>query len=444
MKKLFSVLSFTFLFIHFSFAQNKIDSLRRVIQQSGEDTVKVLSLIRLSGMYLYSKPDTGLLFVVQAHQLAKKLNYQYGIAASLLDKGNFLVVTGNYPNALRVYLEALKISEKLHDSLSLSHIYMNIGSVYSLANDERKSLVYSSKAEKIVLALKNENILSTIWNNIGDSYERLHQLDSALYYTERSYAYAQMNYKPGRTGVKLLNLGSIHSKLNHPDLALSYYRLSIEDLGRVQNFQGISDVNLKIAELYDEKGRADSALYYGRLSFDLADKGGFPSELADAAEFLKTYFKEIHRYDSAFHYQEVMVAAKDSLFSAEKMKSVQNLSLNEQLRQSEIEQARVEAADERKQNIQLAGITAFIPVFFSLVLLSSKRRIKPGTVRFLGILGLLLLFEFITILTHPYVARVTHHSPVWMLLIMVAIASVLVPLHHRMEHWIRERLAHKK
>jgi hypothetical protein len=40
-------------------------------------------------------------------------------------------------------------------------------------------------------------------------------------------------------------------------------------------------------------------------------------------------------------------------------------------------------------------------------------------------------------------AKVKHESPVFMLLIMVALAAVLVPLHHRLEHWITHKLVEK-
>jgi hypothetical protein len=56
---------------------------------------------------------------------------------------------------------------------------------------------------------------------------------------------------------------------------------------------------------------------------------------------------------------------------------------------------------------------------------------------------LLILFEFINLLIHPFLESVTHHSPVLMLLALVALASLLIPLHHRMEKWIKEKMTDK-
>jgi hypothetical protein len=77
------------------------------------------------------------------------------------------------------------------------------------------------------------------------------------------------------------------------------------------------------------------------------------------------------------------------------------------------------------------------------VLLLGRRKVKSRTIEFLGVLSLLFVFEFIVLFAHPYIGRWTHESPILMLMIFVAIATILVPLHHRSENWIKKRLAAK-
>ena len=55
----------------------------------------------------------------------------------------------------------------------------------------------------------------------------------------------------------------------------------------------------------------------------------------------------------------------------------------------------------------------------------------------------MLFFEFINLLLHPFLDRITHHSPILMLLCMAAIAGLLIPLHHRMEKLITNMLVSK-
>ena len=53
------------------------------------------------------------------------------------------------------------------------------------------------------------------------------------------------------------------------------------------------------------------------------------------------------------------------------------------------------------------------------------------------------MFEFINLLIHPFLERVTHHSPLLMLLALVAIASLLIPMHHKIEKWIKDKMTEK-
>ncbi len=61
----------------------------------------------------------------------------------------------------------------------------------------------------------------------------------------------------------------------------------------------------------------------------------------------------------------------------------------------------------------------------------------------MGLLALLMLFEFIAMVIHPYIEEWTHDIPVLMLLVLVAVASLLVPLHHKLEHWVKEKVGIK-
>ena len=64
-------------------------------------------------------------------------------------------------------------------------------------------------------------------------------------------------------------------------------------------------------------------------------------------------------------------------------------------------------------------------------------------IEFLGVVALLIVFEFLNLLLHPFLENITHHSPVLMLLALVCIAALLVPMHHRVEKWATAKLVEK-
>lgn len=61
----------------------------------------------------------------------------------------------------------------------------------------------------------------------------------------------------------------------------------------------------------------------------------------------------------------------------------------------------------------------------------------------LGVIALLILFEFFNLLLHPVLVRITNHSPFLMLIALVCIAATLAPLHHRAEKWAINKLIEK-
>jgi hypothetical protein len=135
---------------------------------------------------------------------------------------------------------------------------------------------------------------------------------------------------------------------------------------------------------------------------------------------------------------------KDSLLSLEKVKNIEALTFQEQLRQQEADAAKVKVEEERQQNIQYALIALGIIILITLFLLLSTTVVaNEKHISFFAILGLLIVFEFINLLIHPWLASFTHESPVIMLLALVIIASLLIPLHHKMEHWIKEKMIEK-
>ncbi|MEP6713351.1 MAG: hypothetical protein ABJA37_13075, partial [Ferruginibacter sp.] len=102
------------------------------------------------------------------------------------------------------------------------------------------------------------------------------------------------------------------------------------------------------------------------------------------------------------------------------------------------------AKAERFKQLQFLFIGIFIPILFLFTLFLSRRRVHIKVVKGMGIISLLILFEFLTLLLHPYVLEMTNHIPVFEIMIFVSIAAVLIPSHHRLENWLIEKLTHKR
>ena len=148
--------------------------------------------------------------------------------------------------------------------------------------------------------------------------------------------------------------------------------------------------------------------------------------------------------DLAMKYSDIYRIANDSVNNLKSIQETQLMSFEEDLRQHELASKKISEEDDRKTNIQYAlialGIVTFITLFF---LLSRSIIVTEKWISFFGILGLLIVFEFVNLFIHPFLQRVTHSSPILMLLALVAIASLLIPLHHRIEKWVKEKMTGK-
>src|SRR4030095_11271312 len=167
----------------FSFAQtNTIDSLKQLLKSEKQDTNRVLLLNQLSLAYRLTKPDTALALTQQALSLSRKAAYTSGEVKSLSGIASIFRITGNYPRALQLHLEALKKAEAISDERTASTIFLSIGIDYEYLNDYRQAVNYTLKVLAIGKRLREEARINTSSLNLGNQYEKLNMFDSALFY----------------------------------------------------------------------------------------------------------------------------------------------------------------------------------------------------------------------------------------------------------------------
>jgi tetratricopeptide (TPR) repeat protein len=443
MKRCTGIFIWVFIALQVTAQQNKFDILRQLLATTKKDTVKVNLLNQISLNFSEINPDSTLFYGNQALDLSKKIHYKEGEIFALLNTSFGFALSGNYSRALENSLEALKKSEAINKYQLLANSYFNISLVYSIQEDHRMSIPYGLKALEIYKKIRDSLNIANELINIGVSYRELNEMDSARYYFNQSLELSLKLKKIDNTSAIYLNLGIISLKMKQYDLGISYCRLATPYYKAANNPLFLSSIYNVLGDLFDSTGRRDSAFFYSRLALHYAREMGSPQLLLFSTKQLSALFKESNKLDSAFVYHELAMNAKDSLTSQEKQRQVQALTFNEQMRQIEIAKQKNEEAAARKRNLELAGIAIFIPLFLFVVLLLGRKKVKSRTIEFLGILGLLFLFEFIVLLAHPYIGQWTHESPLWMLLILVAVAAILIPLHHRSEAWIKKKLASK-
>lgn len=423
--------------------QAKEDSFRYLLSTAKTDTNKVIWQWRLADIMNKRLPDSALFLAQQALSLAQQLHYTEGESRSLGVLANTLIKLGNYPKALDFYLQKLQLEEGRNMPRNLASVVMNIGVVYMFQQEYRLALSYYMRADSLIEANNLSDIRYNSALNIGDLYDRMNMPDSAHFYFNKSLLLAMVNSDSAFMATSMVGLGHSARKLQQHEQSANYYKTAIPILQEASDNDLICEAYLGLAQLYQQEQQTDSAIYFATQSFALAENSNFPSRSLDAAKLLTGLYKTTRITDSALVFLERSSVLSDSINSRQRVRQLEMLSTNEKLRQQEVAIARQKATEERSKQLQYLFISIFIPLVFLLTFFLSQRKIHVRVIRFMGIISLLILFEFLTLLLHPVVADFTHHNPVYELLIFVCIASLLIPAHHTLEHWIIAKLTNR-
>ena len=441
MKKLILILLLYFCVNDIIAQAPQIDSLKKLLATTKEDTVKV-DVLRLLSFYDQSFQH-GLDWANEGFALAKKIHYEKGEGICLRQIGNQYWSISNYPMALHYYLEGLKIMERIHNAAGIAASYESVGYIYKETGDYQTALDYFYKSDALAYT-ENYNYRHAINDGqMGEVYLTLNKQDSALKYYQRSYEFFNAGNDKYQLNSVLGGLGSIQEDMGNRELAIGYYRQAIQNGISYNDTLGLSFICRAVAFFYDRGGQKDSAIFYAAQSLYYAKAANVLKNVIESGKLLSTLYQNKND-KQALHYLQIAQAANDSLYSSQKTMQLQNMFANETQRQNELAEKQKKEAEERRQNLEFALIALGIIIFItSFLLLSRSIIVNEKLISFFAILGLLIIFEFINLLIHPWLAHFTHESPVLMLSALVIIAALLIPVHHRLEHWIKGKMVEK-
>ncbi len=451
MTKIKFCLTFLFLFcVTLTNAQQThIDSLKQQLTAEKTDSIKLQFLWEISNLNKYVSNDSMVFYAQQALLLCIKNRNSFPVGTevqALSFLASSLWWAGNYPDAKETYFKALKVAEPIGDTMLTAGIYVGIAMVNRNAGDFRQAITYYTKAENLTRHIPDNDVLLGVLVDKGKSYEQLGILDSAYTYVQESLAmyYRKFQGKNVYGGGLQSAMGIIYSKMGKEQLAVEFFRQSIQLSSELNEYRLLARGYCEYAEHFDRFHQQDSAIYYATKGFLIDQQFNLLVQQLQASTLLTKLYKQENKIDSAFKYQQIMIDTRERVFSNEKINRLQTLEFNEQLRQQEVASEKAKSEEERKQNIQYALIAIVLVTLIILFLFLSRSFItNTKLISFFGVIALLLVFEFLNLILHPFLERITHHSPILMLLALVCIAALLVPLHHKIEKWITVKLVEK-
>jgi tetratricopeptide (TPR) repeat protein len=431
--------------IQTAFAQKtNVDSILQKVAIEKDGDKKFNLFINLIGTEINNNPEwcieTGLKILNQSK--GENSSIETTVAYSFLGQGYRLL--GNPIKALDYHHKAVATAEKTNNMSVLAFAENQTGHIYRDREEyDKAATIYLSSTAHADKG-KNETIKAWGPSNLGAVYLATNNLDSSLMYSQRAYEiYVRLKTIDNNTGYLFTNLGGVHSKMGNAQLAVSYFNTAINKNQSSSNIRYLNLLYTGLAEHYQRFNQTDSCIFYAKKAIAMVNNTSLFYLSSKPAKLLTDIYEKTN-CDSTLKYAKVYKTAADSLNSSKANQQIQLMTFEEDLRQQEVAAEKIKEEKQRKQNIQYALIALGILTFIILFLALSRRHItNTKLIQFLGVVALLLVFEFLNLLLHPFLERITHHSPVLMLLALVCIAALLIPLHHKLEKWATHKLVEK-
>ncbi|MBI3501616.1 MAG: tetratricopeptide repeat protein [Bacteroidetes bacterium] len=388
-------------------------------------------------------------FFKQALHLKKEIDDKKGIANISNNIGNLYYSQGNYYKALAYFFDALQIYEE-QEELSVAHanVLHNIGNVYKEQKDIKNALAYYEKGLKMREDMEDEQGVEVSYNALAALYlaSAVQQKNStfagqdyssAKEYFTKAIAIQEKIEDKTNMAIALNNLGIIYMHEGNYDRALQESFAALQLSGEIGD-KSTEAISLgSIADVYHEKNEINKSIEYANKALALADSLRILEEIKNSHLMLSTNYDSLKQFDkSVFHYK-LYVTYRDSLLNAENAKQMANVQQKYESEKEQVEEERAkeqqEAELERKEQAQYLVIFSIIILLALFIVIASHLQLSVRTIDFAAFVGVLLFFQFIEVLLHPYIIKYVHGLPIIFICINIALASGLKPIHHLLE-----------
>ena len=404
----------------------KIDSLKQVLNQPLEDSVRINTLLRLYNVYEDGKINEGKQYLELALDLAENFDNQILLSEVRLNLGKYYNITGDYEKsienlliakdlieiekseerlsnvynnlgatyeslgrydeAMDNFIKSISISESLNDSSSVARTLVNLGLLYSRQGEYEKSLEIYNKSLAISRKLDDQEEIALLYNNIAIVNYYLEDYDNVRNYFEKAYKIYKKTGNLRRQLMALSNIAEVDKMIGQKEKALKAF-FEILELEKTLGQKGEQVITYyAIAEIYFTRQELSNAEKYAKTGLDLAVEIGAMGESIDYYALLSEIYKSRNDFKTALEYSELMYVVNDSVFSAEKAKQFKELETKyetkkkeQQIKNLENEKLIRDLKIKRQKSFSIFLLSGFVSIFlFLLVLYAQNKKIRKA------------------------------------------------------------------
>ena len=355
------------------------DSLTQQLKTLPNDTNRVIALNELGFLYRQSKPEQTYRLAQQAYSLSRKLQYPPGEARALATMAAAFKFLGDYAKSLTLYNRARAVNQRINDIDRVAVILNNTADLYMQQGDWPKALATMRQCFAIYKTLQrprasSESVYQT---NLAECFYHLNQLDSAAIYLNRALPLAIANQEEIRTAVYYL-LGDVALAQHKADTARRYYAQSISVALQLGTYSDLYEGYSRMAGLAEQTGQRANALRFAKLALTYAQRATYAKGILTSSQYLSTLYAGTNNTE-ALRYYRIAVAAKDSLYSQDKLKRLLSITFREK-EQAQQTAAAVAAYQTKIRFSVLIGVLSVLAVLALILWVNNRQKQRANTV----------------------------------------------------------------
>ncbi|MGK7369475.1 MAG: tetratricopeptide repeat protein, partial [Candidatus Halalkalibacterium sp. M3_1C_030] len=310
----------------------------------------------------------------QSLSLYKELGLKKNIANCYSSFGRIYQKLGSYELALQNLFQSLRINEELDSKTGIAVVKTNIGNVYLKTSEFDEARQFFLEA----LAIDEENndrvgiLISTL--NVGVTDQKMGNYDNALHHFRNALKSArELNYRMDEA-ILLGNIGSTLRQQGNLEESLTYLFSSLELKKEID--RNPSHTLNDISETYLALDNPLSSVAYSQQAIEAALKNNDLDQLRSAYLNLSNAYERQGYFESAYFARLKYDSLKDSLFTLDKARQMNELGVLYETEKSEQEISLLtlekETAEFRRNTYLASGLT----LTFILILLYYGQRQK--------------------------------------------------------------------
>jgi tetratricopeptide (TPR) repeat protein len=237
-----------------------IDSLQQALSNSRSDSQRVRLLIRLSGNYFSTRPDSGVILGRKAIDLARKSGLLSEEAQARTALAACLWGVGQHLKAIDEYRLSLPVAEKTGNRRMQAQIQHGIAINYGAIGKKDKAIDFLKKSLALQLQDGNDSGAMGCYHNLAQYSNEWHQNNDALRYYEQALVYAQRARHERGIAYTYMQLGVLQATLGNPTQGMTLLNESLNRFEVLRDTSGMAECWAMQAQVNRQQRRYPQAI----------------------------------------------------------------------------------------------------------------------------------------------------------------------------------------